>query len=276
MFKISQSVNQSISQSVNQSISQSVNQSISQFYAHARNSAIAGIAFILIGALSIQSSFAQTIQLKTENYPPFNMSDEQSRIVGISTEIVEQLFARAGVDYAMELLPWQRAFSMALEEPNTAVFSTTRTAERESKFKWVGPIVQNNWVFLAKESSGISVSSMAEAKALRVGGYQGDAVALYLQSQGFELDLASRDNLNALKLDRGRIDLWATGHLLGPYTAKLSGISGLKPILTFRQTIMSIAFNINTDDAVIDKLNAELEAMKAEPGLISEIESHYQ
>ncbi len=256
--------------------SKSVNQSISQFYAHARNSAIAGIAFILIGALSIQSSFAQTIQLKTENYPPFNMSDEQSRIVGISTEIVEQLFARAGVDYAMELLPWQRAFSMALEEPNTAVFSTTRTAERESKFKWVGPIVQNNWVFLAKESSGISVSSMAEAKALRVGGYQGDAVALYLQSQGFELDLASRDNLNALKLDRGRIDLWATGHLLGPYTAKLSGISGLKPILTFRQTIMSIAFNINTDDAIIDKLNAELEAMKAEPGLISEIESHYQ
>jgi len=164
---------------------------------------------------------------------------------------------------------------MALEEANTPVFSTTRTEERESKFKWVGPIAENNWVFLAKSNQDISVATLEEAKTLRVGGYQGDAIALFLADQGFDLDLAPRDNLNALKIDRNRLDLWATGHLLGPYTAKQEGVSGLESVLTFRETIMSIAFNINTDDAIIDALNAELEKMKSE-GVIVEIQNRYR
>jgi polar amino acid transport system substrate-binding protein len=233
---------------------------------------IIGLLMLFFSAFSN----AQTIHLKTENYPPFNMSGDSESIIGVSTEIVEVLFKRAGVDYTLELLPWQRAFSMALEEQNTAVFSTTRTTEREAKFKWVGPIAKNDWVFLAKASSEISISSLQEAKNYRIGGYQGDAAALYLADQGLELDLAPRDDLNALKIDRNRIDLWATGHLLGPYQAKQYNVSGLVPVLTFRETVMAIAFNINTDDAIIDKLNNELVAMKAEAGLISGIESNYK
>ena len=38
---------------------------------------------------------------------------------------------------------------------------------------------------------------------------------------------------------------------------------------------MSIAFNINTDQALIDNLNAELEVMNAE-GVILDIQSGYQ
>jgi polar amino acid transport system substrate-binding protein len=243
------------------------------YWAKKLAAALLGVATLAL--LEINPGYAQTIHLKTEIYPPFNMSAEDGDIIGISTEIVEQLFKRAGVDYTLELLPWQRAFGMALEEENTAVFSTTRTAERESKFRWVGPIAENNWVFLAKKSRGISVANLEAAKSLRVGGYQGDAVALYLADQGFDLDLAPRDNLNVLKIDRDRLDLWATGHLLGPYTAKQNGVGGLVPVLTFRETIMSIAFNINTDQALIDNLNAELEAMKAE-GVILDIQSGYQ
>ena len=232
-------------------------------------------ALASMAAFTCLPGYAQTITLTTENYPPFNMEGEGSTIIGVSTEIVETLFKRAGVDYTMELLPWQRAFTMALEEPNTAVFSTTRTAERESKFRWVGPIAENNWVFLAREHRNIELNNLEEAKAYRVGGYQGDAVALYLEDQGFELDLAPRDNLNALKIERDRLDLWATGHLLGPYQAKQLEVTGLEPVLTFRETIMSIAFNINTDPALIQKLNDELEVMRAE-GVFEEIQAKYQ
>lgn len=220
---------------------------------------------------------AQTIHLKTENYPPFNMTGPGESIIGISTEIVETLFKRAGIDYTLELLPWQRAFSLALNEKHNAVFSTTRTAEREAKFKWVGPLVENNWVFLAKQSRNISVKSLEEAKKYRVGGYLGDAVALYLTDQGFDMDLTPKDDLNARKLDRDRIDLWATGHLLGPYYAKQQGFLPcfVVPVMTFRETIMSIAFNPDTDDSIIDKLNAELEAMKRE-GVVTQIQGRYR
>lgn len=227
------------------------------------------------GSLLALQAHAQTIHLKTENYPPFNMTGPGDSIIGISTEIVETLFKRAGIDYTLELLPWQRAFSLALEEQDNAVFSTTRTAEREEKFKWVGPLVENNWVFLAKESRNISVQNLEEGKNYRVGGYQGDAVALYLTDQGYQMDLTPKDDLNARKINRDRIDLWATGHLLGPYYAKQQGVTGLVPIMTFRKTIMSIAFNIDTDDAIIDRLNTELEAMKRE-GVVTKIQDQYR
>ncbi len=229
----------------------------------------------LIAVLFTYTATAQTIHLKTENYPPFNMEGVDATIIGVSTEIVETLFKRAEIDYTIELLPWQRAFASALKEKDTAVFSTTRTEERENKFRWVGPIVANNWVFLAKEKRNISISHLEEAQAYAVGGYQGDAVALYLEEQGFDLDLTPRDNLNALKIQRDRIDLWATGHLLGPYQAKELEVYGLKPIFTFRETIMSIAFNLNTDIALINKLNNELKRMKAE-NIFSEIQAKYQ
>ncbi|MEM7194379.1 MAG: ABC transporter substrate-binding protein [Pseudomonadota bacterium] len=231
--------------------------------------------FVLIALSCVHSVHAQTIHLKTETYPPFNMNNEDEKIIGISTEIVETLFERSGVEYTMELLPWQRAFNMALEEQNTAVFSTTRTAEREPKFKWVGPLVQNNWVFLARERNDIEISSLDDAKGLKVGGYQGDAVALFLADQGFDLDLTPHDSLNARKLARDRIDLWATGHLLGPYQASLEGLSGFEPVFTFRETIMAIAMNINTPDEIVDRLNSELQAMRAS-GVIAEIEARYQ
>lgn len=62
----------------------------------------------------------------------------------------------------------------------------------------------------------------------------------------------------------------------GPYQAKQNNVTELVPVLTFRETIMSIAFNINTDDATINKLNNGLVAMKAEAGFISGIESNYK
>lgn len=218
---------------------------------------------------------AQVFQLKTENYPPFNLGNSEGEIVGISSEIVQALFKRAEISYKMELLPWQRAYRLALKEANHAVFSTTQTPQREPLFKWVGPIVDNNWVFLKQAKSNIVLKTLEDAKKYRVGGYRGDAVALYLESKGFRIDYVPKDYLNARKLDRGRIDLWATGQLLGPYYAKENGVENLEEALIFNQTIMSIAFNIDTDEAVISKLNAELELMRSQ-GVLDLIKDQYR
>lgn len=227
------------------------------------------IFFLFSNSLS-----AQTFQLKTENYPPFNLSNSNGDIIGISSDIVKALFKRANVKYEMELLPWQRAYSLALEQGDHAVFSTTQTIEREPLFKWVGPIVDNTWVFLKGPGSNIELTSLEDAKKYRVGGYRGDAVALFLEAKGFEIDYVSKDYLNARKLARGRIDLWATGQLLGPYYAKENGIHCLQEAFTFNETIMSIAFNINTDDQIISKLNRTLEVMKSQ-GVIERIKGKY-
>lgn len=219
--------------------------------------------------------YAQTFQLKTENYPPFNMANDQGDIVGVSTEIVKRLFQRANIKYEMELLPWQRAYSLALKENDHAVFSTTRTTEREALFKWVGPIIGNNWIFLKKEDKDIQINSLEDAKKYNVGGYSGDAVSLYLESQGFKIDYVTKDYLNARKLDHDRIDLWATGQLLGPYYAKENNVHCLEEAFVFKETVMAIAFNLSTDDAIINKLNSELSKMYQD-GAIERIRSKFR
>ena len=43
-----------------------------------------------------------------------------------------------------------RAYAAARERPNACVYATSRTPERESSFKWVGPIDSAEWVLMAR------------------------------------------------------------------------------------------------------------------------------
>ena len=102
------------------------------------------------------------------------------------------------------------------------MFATTQTIQYQPLFRWVGFIVDNNWswVFLRRAKSNIVLKKLDDAKKYRVGGYRVDAVALYLESKDFRIDDVPKDYLNSRKLDRGRIDLWATEQLLGFITRR--------------------------------------------------------
>lgn len=219
---------------------------------------------------------AVTLRLNTEEYPPFNFTHPESKkIVGLSTEQVEEMMKRAGVDYKIEMLPWQRAYNQAKEEADTCVFSTGQTEERKDLFKWVGPLANPDWVFLARADSDITISSLDDAKKYKIGGYKGDMVAEYLTKQGIEVDAADRDILNARKLAGGRLDLWATVLQQGQYTAKEAGDAKLKPVFTFKSSATSLACNKGVDDAVIAKLSDALKAMQAD-GTVAGITDKYK
>lgn len=232
-----------------------------------------GLAFIAVE--ETRAAKSHELLLTTENYPPFNMQDDGTRrIVGISTDLVREIMKRAKVRYRMQFLPWQRAYAKALQGADTCVFSTTETDERLPKFKWVGPLVRNDWIFFGRSDSAIEIGSLEEARQHTVGGYKGDAVALFLEEQGFDLDLASHDHLNPDKLAAGRFDLWATGNHLGPFLARQAGVE-IRPLFTFRETVMSLACNAAIDDALIATLNDTLEDLRAE-GAIDKIVARYQ
>lgn len=232
---------------------------------------------LLLGASLAPSgqAAARELLLTTENYPPFNMQEEGSqRIIGISTDIVRKLMVRAGINYSIKFLPWQRAYGMALKQADTCVFSTTLTEAREPRFKWVGPLVSNDWIFFGRADSDLQIGSLEEARAHVVGGYKGDAVALFLEEQGFRLDLASHDHVNPAKLAAGRFDVWATGNYLGPYLANQAGVD-IKPLFTFRETVMSLACNKSVEDELVQRLNDVLQELVDE-GVVAEVVAQYR
>lgn len=219
--------------------------------------------------------------LLTENFPPFNMAADgknyaaDSNISGINADIVREMFKRAGITYSLTLrFPWERIYKQVLEQPDQGLFSTTYTPEREPLFKWVGPLASTGWVLLAPPGSPLRLNSLQQAQQYRVGAYKNDAVSQHLEANGFKPINSLRDQENIGKLLKGQIDLWATTDPVGPYLAKQEGVSGLPTVLRFNDAQLFLAFNKQTPDEVVTRLQSALDEMRSD-GAIDAIMRSY-
>ena len=237
--------------------------------------------FLGVSAVHAELPPGYKVMLLTENFPPFNMAVDDKNfarddaIDGISTDIVREMFKRAGIDYTLTLrFPWDRIYKMTLETPDFGLFSTTYNEARKPLFKWVGPLAKTSRVLLAAPGSDIQVSSLQEAAKYRIGAYKNAAVSVYLASEGITTSDTLRDQENVKKLMRGQIDLWATTDPVGQYLAKQEGITGLQVVLHFNESELFLALNRDTPDEVVNRLQAVLEQMRAE-GVLDEIQKNY-
>jgi polar amino acid transport system substrate-binding protein len=215
------------------------------------------------------------LYLATEASAPSSML-EDGKVVGIGTDKVREIMARAGIDYTIELLPWKRAYRTALEQPAACVFSTTRTPEREPLFKWVGPTDEAQWVLMARVGSGIRLRTLEDARPYRIGTYNGDARDMFLRQRGFKVDPAPNDLINPRKLALGRIDLWAASWRRGSVVAEQHGWDKqVYRALTFNRIQVYLACNRGVPDAMVARMNAALGSMGRD-GSLRRIEHDYQ
>lgn len=214
---------------------------------------------------------AATINLVTEDNPPFSYQDPASgKIEGISVNIVKQLFENAKINYTLSIDAWDKAYQQALNTPGYAVFSTAKLPEREKSFKWVGPIIVNDWVFLAKKDKQIKISELNDAKRYIIGGYKDDARILYLKSQGFtNFYLVDKDQENANSIKEGKIDLWITSLVKGSFADQQMEPLQLEKVYEIQKIPLYLAINKHTSNLLIRKLNAALTQMEqpAKPAL---------
>jgi polar amino acid transport system substrate-binding protein len=209
---------------------------------------------------------AEGLKIMTEEYPPFNYT-ENGQLTGLATEVIQELAKKVGNPADIEVKPWARAYALIQKEDGLILYSMTRTESRENLFKWVGPVASNKWVFFTKKGSGISLTSLEDAKKVeKIGTYKDDAAEIFLKEQGFtNLDSVVDDGLNVPKLMAGRVNLWVVGELQGIYKAKLQGVGDqLEKVMDVKDTQLYIAFSKNTPDEVIAKWQAALDAMKGD------------
>lgn len=218
---------------------------------------------------------ASELELTTEESPPFNMVLD-GKITGIATDKVVEMMRRAKMPYKITVFPWARAYQMALGTAQTCVFSTTRTAERESKFKWVGPLAFNSWILYGMANRDIHLNTLEDARPYTIGTYNADARDTYLRGKGFHVETVTNDTLNPPKLRLNRIDLWASG----PYEAAAQIIPNgwsrmIVPVLTFNRVDLYLACNLAMPSELVDQLNATLNAMNSD-GTSAKIDRHYE
>lgn len=189
------------------------------------------------------------LRLLTEAAPLMSFMRD-GELSGLSVEVVRALLARTGDSARIELLPWTRALHLAQQEADTALFSTVRTAQREERFQWVGPIVVGTTRFYSLKSQGLTIDNMAQAAAT-------GPLALPKQWYTFEILKAHGfDNLYGVPssrhmmtmLQHGRVQLIATEDLT--LAGELASV-GLRPAdvnahLPFMRSAYYIAFSLPT------------------------------
>lgn len=223
----------------------------------------------------------QTLVLYTENEPPFSMRRNELRAIGtddpltgISVEILQTVFSRLRIPFVFKIDLWDISYKNALKgEDAHGVFSTTRTKERESLFKWVGPLVANDWYLVGRESFDTRIKEISDPnlKNFRIGTLKGGAIYAYLKSKGIPSMEFANGFECALALKEGKIDLWAVGSQIAFYYAKKVEADNLKNVFLLKShQFLYLALNQKISDTLVNVLNKELGIMRRD-GTISNI-----
>jgi polar amino acid transport system substrate-binding protein len=207
---------------------------------------------------------AAPLVIYTEELPPLNYTRD-GELTGLSVEMVREIQKRIGDSTPTQVVPWARGYKAALEQPNVALFSTTRTEEREKLFKWVGPLTRWNYVFYKKRGSPITLNSLDDARQVEtIATYRDDAREQFLKQKGF-INLESSPKLIscARKLMEGRVDLWLDSNLTAHQVVQNAGYNpaDLEPVLTVKTNHLYIAFSLATADSVVEQWQSALNDM---------------
>lgn len=208
---------------------------------------------------------AQPFTLVTEEQPPMNFTDpDTGRVVGISTELVSAIMDKAGYDYTVLMMPWNRAYRRAQTDKDTCIFTTVRTPEREKLFKWVTPLFMSGWAFYETKGRGLKIDSIDDMRGLVVAATTETVAISDIRSiPGLKVVEVPRDQRALVLLDEGRADLWVSGVFTAFKGAEDAGVKVPELAFLWRPIELSLACNEATDDEAIARMNAANMALDA-------------
>lgn len=215
------------------------------------------------------------LHIYTEEWEPYHYLDTNSRVDGLVIDLMDRILIELNSSQDsgdIELLPWARAYKLTQLQRNALLFSTTRTEQREDLFKWVGPIFTNKMCLIAKKEHKISITNSEEIRQYRLGTVKDDVANIFLDELGItETIKTGTPNNNVLLLDRDRVDI-----ITSSWTSfiNITGKMGIdynlyEPVYNLSSISLYFAFNIETDDWVIDQFSSVFNKIKPDfPELI--------
>ena len=206
------------------------------------------------------------IRLIAEELYPFSYLDENGRVAGQSTMVVEEILRRLNQTGTIEMMPWAEGYELAVKGPDVALYSVGRTAEREDLFQWVGPIASLDYTLFAKNGSGIVIRSLDAAKKTgTIGAVTDDMWYQYLVRNNVTnlVGYESYDDCVSNLMD-GEIDLWLGSSSNAGNSARNTGYTSLdlETVYSLRTTDTYIAFSPDTPENIVTTWQNALDSIK--------------
>lgn len=206
------------------------------------------------------------LQVYTEQYPPLTFRNIDGEITGFGTDVVYEIMKRTKQLENIKLTNWSNGYELALYNPNVCLFTMDRTPLRQNLFQWVGPIGTNTTWFYTKAGSGVTITSIDNAKTLTsIGTVTSWFSDQHLRSLGFNNLVSNSDpKVMAKKLMDGEIKAFVcSGVTFGDILKEIGyQYSSVVPAFSLMSSDYFIAFSRNTPESVVSKWQTALESAK--------------
>mgnify|MGYP001028576155 CR=1 FL=1 len=212
------------------------------------------------------------LNVVTESWPPYNFRDINGNITGIATEKVKQVLEHADIPYKIKLLPWARAYHIALHEPYTLIFTIYRTHKREKLFQWICPLFNTPALsfFALASRTDIVINQLPDSMNYTIGITRGEYSEELLRGLGFyengRVDVSANDDINLKQLLSGRIDLLidsdsAIKERLKKLELNASFLKPIYPIVKSGDAQTCMALSLATPKEIAQRIRMSLNVM---------------
>ncbi len=216
------------------------------------------------------------IQAYCEDYNPYNF-EKNGEITGFSVDLLREISKQAGIIISIELVPWKRYLKVVEETPNTLLFTATRNANREDRFKWIGPIAgrtqklyklkksNNDWNMKIDMTSNEEALKSIHTKQYPIIAVSGDASQINLSNQGYTVFIGPKPELNVKQFINERAPLIVNVDISIATKLKMEGssFSEVEAVAVFNdQYSYYYMVNKNTDTEIVHRLQKALDILK--------------
>ncbi|MGE8413975.1 MAG: substrate-binding periplasmic protein [Pseudomonas sp.] len=221
----------------------------------------------LLPLLSL-AAHAGELRMLTDNHPPLHFQQGE-RMAGFGVDVVEALAQRSGDRILVQQRPMLRALRDASEDADTAVFTILRTAERETRYQWVGPLMQTETALYTRSSDDTPVSDLRQTRG-QIAVPRKWLVYSVLRQQGLD-NLWGVDSPEIMMrlLQIGRVQYVVADTMsVGTFAAEQGmALEQLRYQIPLMHQDAYIAFSPKVDPAQVARWQQALEAMEQDGSL---------
>ncbi len=242
---------------------------------------IIGISILCLG---VQASSIDRIRMLTDHWPPYNIVTD-GKLSGISVELYELMLKMNNSKTRrkdFKITSWKATYDSAKFVNHNAALTMTRNKIREKDFKWVGPIDTKTSGLISKKSKGIRIKSAKDLSRHSIAVVKGYSTHQMLKKAGLRKNLVVTGGLFAVynamrKLADDQVDIYSTSninYIMKMFDTHSFDASKFEVIKKYKSDSLYFAFNIQTDDKTIAKLQNSLDQLKKD-GTYQKIKSKY-
>lgn len=221
----------------------------------------------LVSALAVLPTLAlaarpRRLHVVTAELPPLVMEKGG----GALQEIMDELCRRMDVMPSMQFFPWRRAIFLAATMPETAIFPLTRQPDREDKFRWLAPLYEERYLFMAPRDGHFDLDNPENMKDRRIALLRGAAQAAMLHEMGFNriVESASLEEVHRF-LTGGMADaVFGEVSIIKASLKERAGAVEYRLSQPVRTATAWLAGSLDFSDADVERFRQTMSAMQAD------------